>query len=132
MDINFKKFNIRLWYSARYFSLFGLWLWPNGKKWLQKEWFPVESSTFCFGIWPKTKYFSLFYLRLWPNVKMQLRSFTEWRAHCAKIEPFSKIFWVPQKKKNKKMPSKGVICNRKSPLTPPQAKLLKYIFWPYV
>ena len=30
----------------------------------------------------------------------------------------------------KKLPSKGVICNRKSPLTSPQAKLLKYIFWP--
>ena len=80
--------------SAKYFE-------SLTKKCLQKEWFAIESSTFCFGIWPKTRYFSLFYLRLWPNVTMQLRSFTEWRAHCAKIEPFSKIFWVPQKKRKK-------------------------------
>ena len=45
---------------------------------------------------------------------------------------FQQNLLSPAKKKNKKMPSKGVICNRKSPLTPPQAKLLKYIFWPYV
>ena len=44
-----------------------------------------------FNIWYSARYFSPFSLRLRLNVKMQVLSFTEWRTHCAKIEPFSKI-----------------------------------------